>query len=394
MRLGLVAAAGFALTAFVCSQNLLGNGSSWVKVMRDGAGSVIERKIAGSAVDADTSQSSPAFLGPAQTGAPTTLSASVLPQAMQPPSISPEVVQPQKALASEVKQPAASPSAVVAPTAASTAAPSVAVTFVTTTAPAAASPARGPRVHLLSHRSCSQDPKEGCNQEMSKLVGELEDRGKGVAGIHEIHAYRTLPPELMEDLRWKNHVVPHVRGRGYWFWKPAITNLLLEKGTIKDGDIVVWVDADSNIATRGTFLAQQNDKRGCDFLIQRDGGCEYVWTKGDIFAEFGVTPDDAQYGRTAQPKAQTWVARINERSRMLLKHWEDLATNLHLISDEPSQSPNSPKFRENRHDQSLISLLLKASDKSAASGCEANKVQWKMHPKYGVPGLKVCLFNL
>lgn len=385
MRLGLIAAAGLVVAAFACSQDLLGNGSSWVKVMRDGAGSVIEQKIAGSAVDADPLQSSPAFLGPAQPVAPTqtTLSTSVVPHAMQPPSIS-----------LEVTQPAIPPSAVVPPAATSTAAPAAAETFVTTKASTEASPARGPRVHLLSHRSCSQDPKEGCNRQMGKLVGELEDRGKGVAGIHEIHAYRTLPPELMDDLRWKNHVVPHVRGRGYWFWKPAITNLLLEKGTIKDGDIVVWVDADSNIATRGTFLAQQNDKRGCDFLIQRDGGCEYEWTKGDIFAEFGVTPDDAQYGRTAQPKAQTWVARINERSRMLLKHWEDLATNLHLISDEPSQSPNSPKFRENRHDQSLISLLLKASDKSAASGCEANKVQWKMHPKYGVPWLKVCLFNL
>jgi hypothetical protein len=34
-----------------------------------------------------------------------------------------------------------------------------------------------------------------------------------------------------------------------------------------------------------------------------------------------------------------------------------LACNYHLIDDSPSVIPNYPSFHENRHDQTLISLL-------------------------------------
>merc|ERR1711879_156216 len=42
-----------------------------------------------------------------------------------------------------------------------------------------------------------------------------------------------------------------------------------------------------------------------------------------------------------------------------MRCWRTCVADWHLVSDEPSTSRNSAKFRENRHDQSCLSLLLK-----------------------------------
>ena len=40
--------------------------------------------------------------------------------------------------------------------------------------------------------------------------------------------------------------------------------------------------------------------------------------------------------------------------------WYDVMTNhFHLCTDEPSSLPNHPNFKENRHDQSVFSMLSK-----------------------------------
>ena len=58
-----------------------------------------------------------------------------------------------------------------------------------------------------------------------------------------------------------------------------------------------------------------------------------------------MTPDDAHYGTTMQPHANHFVIRVNNRSRAFLAHYETLAADFHLISDEPSKAPNSSCFQ-------------------------------------------------
>jgi hypothetical protein len=44
----------------------------------------------------------------------------------------------------------------------------------------------------------------------------------------------------------------------------------------------------------------------------------------------------------------------------LIQEWALLIENYHLVSDEPSLHQNQETFSDNRHDQSLLSMLLKA----------------------------------
>ncbi|CAE8611294.1 unnamed protein product [Polarella glacialis] len=236
------------------------------------------------------------------------------------------------------------------------------------------------------------------------MMGDMVKEAQTAPEITQVHVYTKLPEEIMSDARWATHVKPKVRGRGYWFWKSALANLLIAKNVIRLGDDLLYVDTDSIGMMKHILKISKSDKS--DVIIASQSHCEHVWTKGDIFEQFGTTWDDPHYGLSQQPKAQAYMMRINERTLKLLRLWEDLMTDFHLVSDEPSRnaSLNGPWFakKENRHDQSILSMLIKASiPKSGRCGepdfpkaerltnDEDESRGWKLHPKYGVEGLKV-----
>merc|ERR1712087_406162 len=100
-----------------------------------------------------------------------------------------------------------------------------------------------------------------------------------------------------------------------------------------------------------------------------------------------------------------YALRVNSRTRRLMQMWTDLMADFHLLSDEPSTVLNLPGFKENRHDQVFLSMLLKASWPSVMPACEScNRGKgtscrrpgvpwqgtWQLHPKYGIEGLRAC----
>jgi len=249
-------------------------------------------------------------------------------------------------------------------------------------------------LHLVTHRSA---PK--LNTRFEGDLKRLEEQADKVPLIQRRHIFHDLPAQFLTDPKWAKHLAMG-RGRGFWFWKAAIVNLLLDNGTIADGDTMIWADGD--IGTKGTRLGSQElwtkalsdiwSPEGMDFYIAHQGYCEFHWTKGDIFDKFGVDWNDPQYGLQNQPKANFWVMKVNAKTRRLIRMWEDLMSDFHLISDEPSVTPNPPPFRENRHDQSLLSMLLSASmfDRGACVRQAKHPVSKApvLHPVYGIEGFR------
>ena len=69
-----------------------------------------------------------------------------------------------------------------------------------------------------------------------------------------------------------------------------------------------------------------------------------------------------------------------------------------MISDEASVHPNNEAFEDNRHDQSLLSMLTKAQVPSiddhhfsekcfALNSAVLDPQSWKKHPRFGIPNL-------
>lgn len=268
-----------------------------------------------------------------------------------------------------------------------------------------------PKVHVISHRSCSNNPKDVCNKKYYDELMSFSNTVSRVPCFTEHHMFQGLPQVITSNPKWSRHISKSTRGRGFWFWKPALINLLLEQGKIKDGDVAVWHDPDetayfgfyghedwSNLVTKSTW----------DVFLKPEGACERHWTKGDIFRKFNVSWGDAQYGTTMQVHALLAVFKINQKTRAFLKHWENLMSDFHLVSDEPSHGPNAPGFLENRHDQSILSMLAKANDgvdrddgaNGIHQGCSENgsakvkDIMPKLHPVFGVPGLNIKISDI
>lgn len=219
------------------------------------------------------------------------------------------------------------------------------------------------------------------------------------------HLYQGLPSDIRGDPKWKVHL-QHERGRGYWFWKAALVNRLLKSHEVNDGDTVVWMDADldKGLVTGPDRYSAMLRNSGWDVFVKNQPFCELQWTKGDVFRKFGVEWSNPQYGTSSQAHAQFAIFKINAKTRQFVQHWEDLMADWHLVSDEPSQSPNPPSFCENRHDQTMISMLAKANlavDHTSVGQGQLNKcsqaigaapvshmqIKPSRHPTYGIPGL-------
>jgi hypothetical protein len=181
----------------------------------------------------------------------------------------------------------------------------------------------------------------------------------------------TFPDFILEDPRWKRHVEfltdaksPTKRGAGYWFWKaPLIQHHL---SLLNEGDFLFYADADighdgdlqdmdgliRTMVERGHNLAtwRYNDNSPC---------CpEGLWNKRDVYDYYcphrNQTMDFSGQFHAAWMLIEKTPATLN-----LIDEYVKGVSNFHFVSDEPSNLENIPAFRENRHDQSILSLIIK-----------------------------------
>jgi hypothetical protein len=84
---------------------------------------------------------------------------------------------------------------------------------------------------------------------------------------------------------------------------------------------------------------------------------ERKWTKGDVFAHFDADAADA----STQYFATYFVVKKTHRAVAMMCEWYEtcVSNNYRIVDDSPSVAPNSPDFKESRHDQSIWSVLCK-----------------------------------
>jgi len=165
------------------------------------------------------------------------------------------------------------------------------------------------------------------------------------------------------------------RGYAYWYWKPLLILQTLEN--ISSGDIIHYLDAGFHINknrakkfneyvdlisnTEKWLLAFQYkaihaDKMQGIVFPKRE---EHMYTKGDIFDYFKCL-DNKEVTHTPQFSAGSFFLKKDNKSYSFLKQWiEVFEKRFDLIDDTISKIPNFETFIENRHDQSIFSILCK-----------------------------------
>lgn len=83
---------------------------------------------------------------------------------------------------------------------------------------------------------------------------------------------------------------------------------------------------------------------------------EQFWTKNDICQHLGASQNELLSGQLV---GGIFLLRKCKAVVDLVDKWYETGSHYNLIDDSPSLTPNIPEFRENRHDQSIWSILRK-----------------------------------
>ena len=206
--------------------------------------------------------------------------------------------------------------------------------------------------------------------------------------------YVSTPDNLIEKDRKKINFLLQKgkkRGYGYWFWKPLLLINFLEN--MENDNIAHYMDIGFHInkTTSNRFyeyleLLNQNNTWLLAFQYkpmenriyskfrfpERE---EFKYTKADLFSYFQKL-EDKKITHTPQFSAGNFFFKKNEMTKKFLYDWlEVFEKRFDLIDDTPSKIKNFTNFVENRHDQSVFSILCKINCIESLSAYEFDWIE-------------------
>ncbi len=229
----------------------------------------------------------------------------------------------------------------------------------------------------------------GSNDEYIHLA---EKTVQSIKNLYSKSETKVFQPKDLPDLI-VNYAKSYSKGYGYWVWKPYIIREALS--TINENDVLLYVDGRSGLRKTGkpirwldNFILENQFDIASWQMIHK----EMSWTNGNIISAFNLDLN-SELIKTGQFAATFHAWRKNIRSLNFLNEWLSfLQENSEICRDENLKKFNHKKFIENRHDQSVFSLMIKTkiskNDSTAFKILQYKKVlndnllpHQKNHPK-------------
>jgi hypothetical protein len=154
------------------------------------------------------------------------------------------------------------------------------------------------------------------------------------------------------------------RGYGYYTWKSFIIRDQLKK--LNYGDILFYIDAGCYLDKRFLNVLEDlvknlNTDLYDNIAIQYKSP-EKQYTKMDTLIALGA--NNPKIMNSDQLLSGIMIFKKTPEIEELIEKAYHFSLNIHLTNDSPSIIPNDPIFKENRHDQSIFSILRKQHNKT------------------------------
>ena len=166
-------------------------------------------------------------------------------------------------------------------------------------------------------------------------------------------------PEFLE--KHSEFIQNNKRGYGYWVWKPYLIMKTLEM--MNENDILFYLDVGCEIIdySKNAIHLLKGIIDKCEkynILYTETGHNEKSHTKMDVFNYMGLIYNN-QIMDSMQYQTGVIIIKKTVINTSFVKDWYNIICNYNLVNDSKSVLPNHSSFIENRHDQSIFSLLLK-----------------------------------
>ena len=187
--------------------------------------------------------------------------------------------------------------------------------------------------------------------------GLLLEEARMSKWFDSVNAYSAIDPEFYSKFE---DVLSMRRGGGYWIWKPYYIMKRLKE--IPDDDVLLYMDAGCSINTKGypRFKFYLEKLQEWPYLtFQMPSLPERHWTSDSIFEYFKVDPS-SKIATTGQNMATICMFRKCDISEDIVSRWlQVLQDDRLLFTDFYNNLTTRSDFRDNRHDQSVFSVIRK-----------------------------------
>lgn len=166
------------------------------------------------------------------------------------------------------------------------------------------------------------------------------------------------PENIDAMFKEKNEAIwNNKRGCGYWIWKPYITQKTLKN--INEGDCLLYMDSGACVMDDIHILTDIMVRDNIDIMLFCLHSLEKYYSKRDAFVLLDC--DKSEFAETPQRCASYFLLRKSDKSVQFVNEWLDYAQDKRIITNEDNVMglPNYEGFVENRHDQTILSLLSK-----------------------------------
>ena len=178
-----------------------------------------------------------------------------------------------------------------------------------------------------------------------------------VGKVDEFYSYG--PDDVDPAFREKNKdILSRKRGNGYWLWKPYIIyKTIVEK--LKYGDYLIYSDACVLYMKSSRLLVNFLEQHKAKMWTYKITYKEKLYTKRDAFILMDA--DTPYYTDTNQYMATLMIYKKSKYTVKFIKEWLHYSQDKRIITDDKNTmgKENYPEFRENRHDQTVLSLVIK-----------------------------------
>jgi len=176
-------------------------------------------------------------------------------------------------------------------------------------------------------------------------------------GVEEFISYNKKWLTKTKFYKDNKTILKQFRGSGFWLWKPFI--ILEALSRIEKGEILIYSDSGIEIISDLAPIFEICDKKdGLIFFNNLGAKCK-DWTKRDCFIKMDADSDTFYF--TEQVMVGFAIFKKNEKNIKFVEDWLKFGVIDNLITDSDNicGKENIEGFIEHRHDQSILSILVK-----------------------------------
>lgn len=157
-----------------------------------------------------------------------------------------------------------------------------------------------------------------------------------------------------------NTIFKYAKGGGYWIWKVQL--ILQSLKDLNDGDILIYSDSGSSINLKGEkrfkeYIEMINSSENSMIRFRIDY-LEKYWTTKEIFNYFNIN-HDSYIANSKQFLAGHIIMKKNNSLMEQLNQFQDLLDYDNLLITDSYDKNQLKGFVQNRHDQSILSIISK-----------------------------------